>query len=56
MLVFIDESGDHNLDITRSDNLYNVFVLAAICFINRKDYENFDQSFKQIKKDASISD
>lgn len=49
MLVFIDESGDHNLDILRSDNLYNVFVLAAICFTNEMEYENFDSKFRQLK-------
>ena len=42
MLVFIDESGDHNLDLNNSDNQYNVFVLVAICFKDQEYYINFD--------------
>lgn len=50
MLVFIDESGDHNLDLNNSDNQYNVFVLVAICFKNQECYKKFDMEFKLLKK------
>ncbi len=50
MLVFIDESGDHNLDLNNSDNQYNVFVLVAICFKDQQCYRNFDMEFKSLKK------
>ncbi len=50
MLVFIDESGDHNLDLLNSDNQYDVFVLVAICFKNQESYSNFDDEFKSLEK------
>lgn len=48
MLVFIDESGDHNLDITKSDNTYNVFILSAV-LIDEEKYKVFDQRLKEIE-------
>ena len=50
MLVFIDESGDHNLDITKSDNTYNVFVLGA-GLIDQIEYDTFDKKLRKIKTD-----
>jgi len=48
LLCFIDESGDHNLDLTKLDNQYNVFVLSGVLF-KQKDYEIFDQEFRKLK-------
>jgi hypothetical protein len=49
MLVFIDESGDHILDVLSMDNNYNVFVLAAICF-DDNEYIAFDLAFRELKQ------
>ncbi len=48
MLVFIDESGDHNLNIAKSDHTYDIFVLSAV-LINEEEYKVFDQKLRQIK-------
>jgi hypothetical protein len=48
-LAFIDESGNHNLDIVKVDNLYNVFVLGAVLF-EEQDYLLFDTQFRQMKR------
>lgn len=48
MLVFIDESGDHNLDITKSDHSYDIFVLCAV-LINEEGFKIFDNKLRQIK-------
>ncbi len=49
MIVFIDESGDHNLDIVKLDNQYNVFVLGAVCF-EEESYKAFDRNFLDLKR------
>jgi hypothetical protein len=56
MLVFIDESGDHNLSSAHFDNLYNAFVLAAVCFRNVADYKEFDEEFRNLKRELFTSD
>jgi hypothetical protein len=48
MLVFIDESGDHNLDIFKADNTYNVFVLGAV-LIDEKAYQTFNKKLTALK-------
>ncbi len=50
MNAFIDESGDHNLNMTTVDNSYNVFVLATI-LVKKEDYLDLDKKFKKFKKD-----
>ena len=55
ILCFIDESGDHNLDLAKLDNQYNVFVLSAVIF-RQKDYEKFDQEFRKLKTEIFGSD
>lgn len=49
MYAFIDESGDHNMNLALSDNTYNIFVLGAV-FIDKDDYETVDRDFKAFKK------
>ena len=49
MIVFIDESGDHNLSQAHLDNIYNTFVLAAVSFKSSNAYKDFDMKFKQLK-------
>jgi hypothetical protein len=56
MIVFIDESGDHNLSFTNLDNEYNVFILAAVCFRSKVDYEDFDNKYRAIKKELFGTD
>ena len=48
MYAFIDESGDHNLDILKSDGNYNIFVLGT-ALIKKEDYPEVDREFKSIK-------
>jgi hypothetical protein len=48
MLVFLDESGNHNLDRTKFDNFYNLFVLWAVCFSD-ENYRIFDAAFRSLK-------
>lgn len=48
MIVFLDESGNHNLDRTKLDNFYNLFVLGAVCF-QEPAYEAFDRAFRTLK-------
>jgi hypothetical protein len=55
LLCFIDESGDHNLDLAKLDNQYNVFVLSGIIF-KPEDYQNFDTQFKKLKMEIFGSD
>ncbi|MEK7654235.1 MAG: DUF3800 domain-containing protein [Patescibacteria group bacterium] len=49
MMAFIDESGDHNLDIKKADNNYNVFVLGTV-LIEKTEYPKIDAEFKAFKK------
>ncbi len=49
MLIFLDESGNHNLDVTKFDNIYNIFVLWGICF-SEESYKIFDTKFRALKK------
>lgn len=49
-LVFIDESGDHNLNIQTLDNYYNTFVLCWVIF-TPQEYELFDKKFRSMKKE-----
>ena len=42
-IAFVDESGDHNLNPLKLDNIYNVFVLGAISF-KRAEYAEFDSA------------
>lgn len=49
MISFIDESGDHNLELEKLDNQFNVFVLAAVIF-KVKDYSQFDSDFRKLKR------
>ncbi len=55
LICFIDESGDHNLDIAKLDNQYNVFVLSGVIF-RQEDYEKFDLEFKKLKQELFGSD
>lgn len=48
MLIFIDESGDHNLSLQKLDNKYNLFVLGAFC-ISEEDYIMFEKKFNTLK-------
>ncbi|MBW4635240.1 MAG: DUF3800 domain-containing protein [Iphinoe sp. HA4291-MV1] len=48
LLCFIDESGDHNLDYSKVNDPYEVFVLSAVCF-QESDYLIFDQKFRELK-------
>jgi len=48
MLVFIDESGNHNLNYLHIDDPYSVFVLGAVIF-DDGEYEKFDRAFKAMK-------
>ncbi len=48
-IAFVDESGDHNLNPLKLDNIYNVFVLGAISF-KRAEYAEFDSAFRNLKK------
>jgi len=50
MLVFIDESGDHNLSKIDVHGEYNIFVLTAVCFEDESVYQDFDRSFRSLKK------
>jgi hypothetical protein len=50
MFVFIDESGNHNLNYAHIDDPYNIFVLGAIC-ISEKEHNLFDIKLKKLKKD-----
>lgn len=54
-LVFIDESWDHNLDKTKFDNYYNIFVLCAVV-IKESDYNKLDKEIKSIKYKYRDSD
>lgn len=55
MRIFIDESGDHNLDPTKVDNIYNVFVLSAVCF-TEDAYNKFDTNFNELKRNLFDTD
>lgn len=48
MLVFIDETGDHNL--IKIDDQYPVFGLGAL-LIDEKEYKKLDKEIKKIKKE-----
>ncbi|MDD3940048.1 MAG: DUF3800 domain-containing protein [Candidatus Pacebacteria bacterium] len=48
MLVFIDETGDHNL--SNIDTCYPIFALGGL-LIDENEYENMDKVVKQLKKD-----
>ena len=47
-ICFIDESGDHNLNLKKLDNQYNVFVLSGVIF-TEQNYKIFDQEFRKLK-------
>lgn len=47
MLAFIDESGDHNLELLENDQ-YPIFVLCAALF-QEDEYATFDEKLKCIK-------
>lgn len=49
MYAFIDESGDHNIDLSKSDNIYNIFVLGTI-LVDKSDYESLDKEFRTFKQ------
>ena len=51
----MDESGDHNLDLSKLDNQYNVFVLSGVIF-KEVDYHKFDQEFRKLKVELFGSD
>ncbi len=55
MISFIDESGDHNLNLENLDNQYNVFVLAAVIFRD-EDYDKFDRNFRRLKREIFNDD
>lgn len=48
MLIFIDETGDHNLD--KIDKSYPVFALGGL-FIDEAEYKDMNNEIKRIKKD-----
>jgi len=50
MLIFIDESGNHNLNYLNVSDPYTVFVLGAAIF-EENEYDKFDLSFKKLKQD-----
>ena len=50
MLVFIDESGNHNLNYSHTNDPYDIFVLGAVC-LTEKEYEIFDNQLRTIKRD-----
>lgn len=50
MYIFIDESGDHNLQAVWLDNKYNIFVLGALC-IEEAEYIRLDTEFRAIKEE-----
>ncbi|MDO8593756.1 MAG: DUF3800 domain-containing protein [bacterium] len=50
MYAFIDESGDHNIDLSKSDNVYNIFVLGTV-LIDKNAYKTLDREFKTFKKE-----
>lgn len=50
MKVFIDESGNHNMNYVNNLDPYNIFVLGAVV-INDLEYNKFDIEFKKIKKE-----
>lgn len=53
--VFIDESWDHNLNISSLDGDYNIFVLAAVIF-SEDNYILYDNMLRNIKKDLRGTD
>ncbi len=53
--VFIDESGDHNLNISFWDESYNIFVLVAV-IIDTTKYSSYDNMLKDIKKELRWDD
>ncbi len=50
MLVFIDESGNHNLNYLHAKDPYNIFVLGALC-ISESEYKQLDHRLKLLKKE-----
>ena len=55
MYAFIDESGDHNLNLIKSDGTYDIFVLG-VATIAKADYSTIDSEFKSIKREIFGSD
>lgn len=54
--MFIDESGDHNLDVKKVDKAYPLFVLAG-CIFNDVYYKNvFIKNFNKFKTDMFGND
>lgn len=50
MYAFIDESGDHNINLAKSDNVYNIFVLGTV-LIDKSAYKSLDSEFRAFKKE-----
>ena len=48
MLAFIDESGDHNLELEKIDHVYDMFVLGSVVF-TESEYDIFDQKLNDLK-------
>jgi Protein of unknown function (DUF3800) len=48
MFVFIDESGNHNLNYLNNQDPYYIFVLGGVIF-DDLEYSNFDLKFKALK-------
>lgn len=51
MLIYLDESGDHNLDQSKLDNQFNIFLLGGVVFHDEEEYKKFDLRFRKLKKD-----
>lgn len=50
-LMFLDESGDHNLDPDKIDPTYPIFVLCGCIFEEKYYQEEVIKKFNQFKKD-----
>ena len=50
-ILFLDESGDHNLDPQKVDASYPVFVLAGCIFNDAYYAEKVVPSFNKLKED-----
>jgi Protein of unknown function (DUF3800) len=48
MFVFIDESGNHNLNYLGNQDPYHIFVLGGVIF-DDIEYAKFDLEFKALK-------
>lgn len=50
-IMFIDESGDHNLDPNKVQSIYPIFILAGCIFEEKYYKEIFTPRFNQLKKE-----